>query len=83
MEGRGTLFREIHKNTWLKRVIADNRKIPVGIKVDFFFHLSRSFPFFYSVHIGFIVNNVRVRHIRFYDLVCVVVCDVRHCNYEI
>ncbi|XP_031631248.1 probable serine/threonine-protein kinase DDB_G0282963 [Contarinia nasturtii] len=32
MEGRGTLFREIHKNTWLKRVIADNRKIPVGIK---------------------------------------------------
>lgn len=33
MEGRGTLFREIHKNTWLKRVTADNRKIPVGTKV--------------------------------------------------
>lgn len=33
MESRGTLFREIHKNTWLKRVTADNRKIPVGTKV--------------------------------------------------
>lgn len=27
------MFREIHKNTWLKRVTADNRKIPVGTKV--------------------------------------------------
>lgn len=37
MESRGTLFREIHKNTWLKRVTADNRKIPVGIKVCLLF----------------------------------------------
>lgn len=49
MDGRGTLFREIHKNTWLKRVIADNRKIPVGIKViheikiNFFFNEIPSF----------------------------------------
>lgn len=42
MDGRGTLFREIHKNTWLKRVIADNRKIPVGIKV------SKSVPFIFT-----------------------------------
>lgn len=33
MECRNPLFREIHKNTWLKRVTADNRKIPVGTKV--------------------------------------------------
>lgn len=32
MENRSPLFREIHKNSWLKRVI-DNRKIPVGPKV--------------------------------------------------
>lgn len=30
METRGTLFREIHKNTWLKRLTVDNKKITVG-----------------------------------------------------
>lgn len=34
MEGRGPLFREIHKNTWLKRISVDNRKIAVGTKVS-------------------------------------------------
>lgn len=34
MECRSPLFREIHKNTWLKRVTADHRKIPVGTKVS-------------------------------------------------
>lgn len=32
METRGTLFREIHKNTWLKRLTVDNRKVTVGSK---------------------------------------------------
>ena len=30
MENRGTAFREIHKNTWLKRLTVDNKKITVG-----------------------------------------------------
>lgn len=34
MEARGTLFREIHKNTWLKRLTVDNKKITVGPKVS-------------------------------------------------
>lgn len=37
MDGRGALFREIHKNTWLKRISTDNRKIPVSLKVPRFF----------------------------------------------
>lgn len=34
MDGRGALFREIHKNTWLKRIPTETRKIPVSLKVN-------------------------------------------------
>lgn len=34
MEGRGALFREIHKNTWLKRLPIDNKRNPGGIRVS-------------------------------------------------
>lgn len=30
-----TQFREVHKNTWLKRLAADGKKITVGPKVSF------------------------------------------------
>lgn len=43
MENRSPLFREIHKNTWLKRVTNDNRKIQVGPKVRFLLHNRSSF----------------------------------------
>lgn len=36
MEARSsTLFREIHKNTWLKRLSVDNKKVLVGPKVRY------------------------------------------------
>lgn len=33
MDNRVTVFREIHKNTWLKRLTIDNKKVTVGSKV--------------------------------------------------